>query len=87
MKYSEQCGIATAKGNQILGLIRRNITYKEKEPLYLCVKQYEQWAGTIGRFGTRETNDKGIRLLEFASTQKLTSANTLHPHRLSMRTT
>ena len=27
---SEQCGLATAKGNQILGLIRRNITYTEK---------------------------------------------------------
>ena len=31
MKVSEQCGIATAKGNQIIGLIRRNIVYKEKE--------------------------------------------------------
>ena len=30
MKVSEQCGIATLKGNQILGLIRRNITHKEK---------------------------------------------------------
>ena len=29
MKVPEQCGIAAAKGNQILGLIRRNITYKE----------------------------------------------------------
>ena len=29
MKLSEQCGIAASKGNQILGLIRRNITYKE----------------------------------------------------------
>ena len=26
MKFSEQCGIAASKGNQILGLIRRNIT-------------------------------------------------------------
>ena len=25
MKVSEQCGIAAAKGNQIVGLIRRNI--------------------------------------------------------------
>ena len=31
MKVSEQCGIAASKGNQILGLIRRNIAYKEKE--------------------------------------------------------
>ena len=26
MKVSEQCGIAASKGNQILGLIKRNIT-------------------------------------------------------------
>ena len=31
MKVSEQCGIAAAKGNQIFGLIRRNIVYKEKQ--------------------------------------------------------
>ena len=30
MKVSEQCGIAASKGNQILGFIRRNITYKGK---------------------------------------------------------
>ena len=30
MKVSEQCGIAASKGNQIVGLIRRNITYNEK---------------------------------------------------------
>ena len=30
MKISEQCGIAASKGNKIIGLIRRNITYKEK---------------------------------------------------------
>ena len=37
IKVSEQCGIAASKGNQMLGLIRRNITYKEKQlivPLY-----------------------------------------------------
>ena len=40
MKVSELCGIAAAKGNQILGLIRRNIVYKEKEliiPLYKTI--------------------------------------------------
>ena len=31
MKVSEQCGVAASKGNQIRGLIRRNITYKKKE--------------------------------------------------------
>ena len=30
MKVSEQCRIAASKGNQILGMIRRNITYKGK---------------------------------------------------------
>ena len=40
MKVSEQCGIAASKGNQILGLIRRTITYKEKQlivPLYKAI--------------------------------------------------
>ena len=31
MKVSLQCGIAAVKGNQILGLIRRYIVYKEKK--------------------------------------------------------
>ena len=31
MKVSEQCGIAVSKLNQILGLIRRTIMYKEKQ--------------------------------------------------------
>ena len=30
MKVSEQCGIAASKGNPIIGLIRRSITYMEK---------------------------------------------------------
>ena len=30
MNISEQCGIAASNGNKILGLIRRTITYKEK---------------------------------------------------------
>ena len=36
----EQCGIAASKGNQIIGFIRRNITYKEKKliiPLYNAI--------------------------------------------------
>ena len=40
MKVSEQCGIAAAKGNQILVLIRRNIVYKDtKKPNHHCIKQ------------------------------------------------
>ena len=40
VKVSEQCGIAASKGNQILGLIRRTIMYKEKQlivPLYKAI--------------------------------------------------
>ena len=40
MKVSEQCRIAASKGNQFLGMIRRNITYKEKGlivPLYKAI--------------------------------------------------
>ena len=44
---SEQCGIAASKGNKMLGLIRKIISYKEKQliaPLnkedtkYMCLK-------------------------------------------------
>ena len=31
MKVSKQCGVAASNDNQMLGLIRRNIKYKEKE--------------------------------------------------------
>ena len=40
MKVSEQCGISASKGNQILGLIRRIITYKDQQlivPLYKAI--------------------------------------------------
>ena len=40
MKVSEQCGIAASKRNQVLGLIRRTIMYKEKQvtvPLYIAI--------------------------------------------------
>ena len=40
MKVSEQCRIAASKGNLVLGMIRRNITYKEKSlivPLYNAI--------------------------------------------------
>ena len=40
MKVSEQCRIAASKGNQILGIIRGNITYTENSlivPLYKAI--------------------------------------------------
>ena len=48
---------------------------------------YKDWRGTIGQYGTGETNERGLRLLEFASSQRLTIANTLFPHKPSRRTT
>ena len=40
MNVSEQCRIAASKGNQVIGMIRRNITYKDKSlilPLYKAI--------------------------------------------------
>ena len=40
MNVSVQCGIVASKGNQMLGLIRRSITYKNKQlivPLYKVI--------------------------------------------------
>ena len=40
MKVSEECRIAASKGNQVLGMIRRNIIYKENSlivPLYKAI--------------------------------------------------
>ena len=61
MKVSEQRGIAASKGNQILGLIRRTITYKEKQlivPLYkaivrphleYCIQAWRQYRKDIDK--------------------------------------
>ena len=40
MKVSEQCRIAASKGNQVLGMIRRNVTDKDNSlivPLYKTI--------------------------------------------------
>ena len=40
MNVSEQCRIAASQGNQILGMIRRNITHKQNGfsvPLYKAI--------------------------------------------------
>ena len=40
MKVSEQCRISASKGKQVLGMIRRNITYNDKTlivPLYKSI--------------------------------------------------
>ena len=40
MKVSEQCRIAASKGNQVLGMIRRNITYKANK--FDCTSERER---------------------------------------------
>ena len=40
MNVPEQCSIASSKGNHVIGMIRRNMTYKEKRliiPLYKAI--------------------------------------------------
>ena len=46
INVSEQCGIAAAKRNQIIGLITQNLVYKENEliiPLYKIVKPHIEY--------------------------------------------
>ena len=45
---------------------------------------YQHRAGTVERFGTGDTNDRGWGLREFTKNHQRTLANTLHPHELSM---
>ena len=40
MNVSEQCGIATSNGNQIIQLIRINIAYKVKKANYTCMHMH-----------------------------------------------
>ena len=43
MKVSGQCRIAALKGNQVLGMIRRNITYKEKSLYKAIVRRHLEY--------------------------------------------
>ena len=38
MKVSVQCRVAASKGNQVIGMIRRNITYKDKSLIIYLYK-------------------------------------------------
>ena len=44
---------------------------------------YQHWAGTVGKFGNGETNERGWKLPEFTKSHGLILANSLHPHKLS----
>lgn len=48
---------------------------------------YDQWADTVGLYGTGKTNEHGMCMLEFGNSYKLAVAKTLFPHVLSRRPT
>ena len=62
MKVSEQCGIAARKRNKILGLIRRNIAYRDKRiiiPLYKSlVRPHLEYCIQVWRPHMRKDIDK-----------------------------
>ena len=45
------------------------------------------WSSTCGKYCNQITNDRGIRLLEFAGCNSLAVTNTLGPHKMSRRRT
>ena len=47
----------------------------------------KNWKGTCGRYCNRETNERGLRLLEFACYNDLVLANTLGKRKVSRRWT
>ena len=47
----------------------------------------KNWKGTCGQYCNPETNERGSRLLEFASYNHLKVVNTFGPHKLSRRWT
>ncbi|XP_069975968.1 craniofacial development protein 2-like [Penaeus vannamei] len=48
---------------------------------------YQNWKGTIGKFGVGEVNERGARLLEFCKLNNLVVANTFGKHKTSRRVT
>ena len=50
MKVSEQCRIAASKGNQVLGMIRRHITYKEKSLIVIIIIIRQPLCPVVGRW-------------------------------------
>ncbi|KAM3618108.1 uncharacterized protein V6R79_015669 [Siganus canaliculatus] len=48
---------------------------------------YTNWKDACGPYSNTETNDRGLRLLEFARYNNLLLVNTLGPHKVSRRWT
>ena len=67
MKVPEQCGIAALKGNQSIGLIRRNIIFNlldEDYPL-ICPSQY----AAIYSFVQQHVGERNYQSFETAATR------------------
>ena len=98
MKVSEQCGIAASKGNQIIGLIRRNIAYKDKKliiPPYKAIvrphleyciqawRPYRKDIDTLERIQRRATKIiPELRYLSYEERVKVCGLTTLETMRL-----
>ena len=93
MKVSEQCRIAASKGNYVLGMIRRNITYTEKSlivplykaivrpPLEYCIQTWSQYLRKdIERRATKLI--PGLRDLIYEERLKECGLTTLETRRL-----
>ena len=48
---------------------------------------HENWKGNVRKFGLGNTNERGLRLLEFTKLHNLILANTLYPHKKTKRVT
>ena len=72
MKVSEQCIIAASKGNQVLGMIRRNITYKDKSlivPLYKAIVRPHLEYSIVYRHGVHISGKTYICLKKYRGEQ------------------
>ena len=89
MTISEQCGIAASKGNKIVGLIRRNTTYKAvvRPHLEYCIQACrpcrKKDIDTLERIQKRATTMiSELRYLSYEESLKECGLTTLEKRRL-----
>ena len=64
MKVSKQCGIAASKDNQILGLIRRTITYKNKQLIVALYKAIVRLHLERHKINKKDYSDEQLKLFQ-----------------------